>query len=1027
MVQKRIDFFGGFEPSAVGSGAVDNMNALAGLGRDLSNLAIGVGNQKAYDQQLKQEAANTQAVKDGKASGVSIGFDALTSGEGYENKDTFFIGAEEQNALAEKTYVEGSLSEGEMGAKRIMTEFPQDRESGMTAYRNIINPMLGATNVPENAQISLANNFLLQERALTQFYDISESRIALQESQQTENNIAQSLANTALMSAGNNNTIDSSLAINDLRLHLEDNNLFGNIETRENFIGEAESQVNVAISFAQIDQGVLQNPLLTDPQKLAQSDSLIADLKDFDIEMDLTVDQRYQVIKKAETATNRLRSELKAANTISKAEQTKRDSIANVENFQQANKTGYPVGYVLPDKDVNVYYTERFLPQVEGISDPNQLSAAYVDFANMVGRVPTAQKQDIMASLNSGDPVAINFASKYIDDILGQQGINTTAFSNQEIAYALTVNTAIEYGAEPLEAIARARKIYDPQSADTVARRNAELNSDIGSFAFDLIGQELQSSFGENSYIPLMGSLIVETDPLAYDEMKSDYIKLSKQLYLAGTEDYPTARKTALKMIQANWTKDANPDGFGLMKYNPNGFYGVGGNKDVGWVRDIAHEELQSMFPDEIIDRDKITLTSNIRTAKEASSGTELGQPTYALSYVAEDGTIMSPLMVDNNGRVTNQWSPIPEGETKDSIMVPANKAIMDKNADISRAMAKETTSANWSRGRNQVEINFRNDYEEQGYSALNAMAMAEEAYINWLSQDGMQQRLIKDNSIYALIGRGVANVADGSVFIAAKDNAIKNTKILAKLGEAAFTRKEGQPLPQFARPTFSPALEAAKTASDDYIKRINSKKKVNEELATNTGFVPDPNIDRMIREGTTNQTASTSNEIPDPQAFETEVRKLAGQEAIDQVEKTEGALTELQKFIVGHEGFAFGDYDDQNNVSTSGVGQTGKYKGMTFKETFKDFDRMVRNQFPDFENITFKRQQALMSLIYRGDTRNKDTKKMFKWTKLFNEGKYAEAAVELLDHAEYKDLKINEPNNGVVKRLEEAARFIKG
>jgi hypothetical protein len=267
MAQKRIDFFGGFEPSAVGSGAMNNMNQLAGLGKELQDLAIGYGNQKAVER--------------GVAKGSEIGTKAITSGEGFEDRSEFFIGAAERNETAQKTYVAGSLAEGEMSANRVIAEFPTDREAGMQAYRDVITPMLGATNVPKNTQIALSDQFMIQERALTQFYDLGEARIAFQERQQAESNIAQNLVNTALLSAGNNNKVDSTLAIDDLKDFLDGNELFGTIETRDNFIGEAESQVNVTSSFAQIDQAVLQNPMLTDPQKLRQSDELIANLKDF--------------------------------------------------------------------------------------------------------------------------------------------------------------------------------------------------------------------------------------------------------------------------------------------------------------------------------------------------------------------------------------------------------------------------------------------------------------------------------------------------------------------------------------------------------------------------------------------------------------------------------------------------------------------------------------------------------------------------------------------------------------------------
>ena len=117
MAQKRIDFFGGFEPSAVGSGAMNNMNQLAGLGKELQDLAIGYGNQKAVER--------------GVAKGSEIGTKAITSGEGFEDRSEFFIGAAERNETAQKTYVAGSLAEGEMSANRVVSDRSRSRNASL--------------------------------------------------------------------------------------------------------------------------------------------------------------------------------------------------------------------------------------------------------------------------------------------------------------------------------------------------------------------------------------------------------------------------------------------------------------------------------------------------------------------------------------------------------------------------------------------------------------------------------------------------------------------------------------------------------------------------------------------------------------------------------------------------------------------------------------------------------------------------------------------------------------------------------
>jgi len=152
------------------------------------------------------------------------------------------------------------------------------------------------------------------------------------------------------------------------------------------------------------------------------------------------------------------------------------------------------------------------------------------------------------------------------------------------------------------------------------------------------------------------------------------------------------------------------------------------------------------------------------------------------------------------------------------------------------------------------------------------------------------------------------------------------------------------------------------------------------------------------------------------------------GQDAVNKVTEREGQLTPPMEAVIREEGFVDGVYEDTKGIKTSGVGQTGEYMNMSFREAFLDHEKLVKEIIPNFMIFDDDTQAQLLSLGYRGDTKSKKGEPL-KWVKLFNEGEYALAATELLDHQEYKDLvKIfNEEgkDSGIIHRLEAAATQI--
>jgi len=144
------------------------------------------------------------------------------------------------------------------------------------------------------------------------------------------------------------------------------------------------------------------------------------------------------------------------------------------------------------------------------------------------------------------------------------------------------------------------------------------------------------------------------------------------------------------------------------------------------------------------------------------------------------------------------------------------------------------------------------------------------------------------------------------------------------------------------------------------------------------------------------------------------EPQTYVGLEAVQKVESKEGrSLSLAEKRVVEEEGYVSGTYKDDKGIETSGVGQTGKWKGKTFKETFDAHKKDTRRLVKGFDGMPEYLQAELVQATYRGDTgMSPDT------LKLLEDGKYDEAAQELLDHQEYKERKAK-GDDGVTRRLE--------
>lgn len=124
----------------------------------------------------------------------------------------------------------------------------------------------------------------------------------------------------------------------------------------------------------------------------------------------------------------------------------------------------------------------------------------------------------------------------------------------------------------------------------------------------------------------------------------------------------------------------------------------------------------------------------------------------------------------------------------------------------------------------------------------------------------------------------------------------------------------------------------------------------------------------------------------------------FGGDKAVEKAREIYGDLTPQQEYIVRHEGFVDGVYLDQAGVPTYGIGQTGEYIGKGFGAAFAEKEAKAKSLFPKYDEYPMEMQREIMSGVYRGDLSGSPNT-----IKLFNSGKYKEAAKEFLNNAEYK------------------------
>jgi len=152
-------------------------------------------------------------------------------------------------------------------------------------------------------------------------------------------------------------------------------------------------------------------------------------------------------------------------------------------------------------------------------------------------------------------------------------------------------------------------------------------------------------------------------------------------------------------------------------------------------------------------------------------------------------------------------------------------------------------------------------------------------------------------------------------------------------------------------------------------------------------------------------------------------------------------ALSDKEKVLIKHEGFSSVPYKDTVGIETIGIGQTGKYKTpgdilSGFRQAVKDKEGDALTQFGDsYVNAPSQTQGALLSLIYRGDTKHRKGSKKgqpYNWVSKYNKAVQSgnqkdmdDAYNEFWNNSEY-NRELKNPT-GVLARIRENSQILFG
>lgn len=289
-------------------------------------------------------------------------------------------------------------------------------------------------------------------------------------------------------------------------------------------------------------------------------------------------------------------------------------------------------GLALDDRDPvqKEAITTKYSAYVGGMASQTQdfQNSMKANFAARIGVVPEPMQDEIRTGLRSSNPAQVTNSIDMLKRLDSKSPQLVHTISEGDTAYAQSIQTNMELGLTPTDAITKARDAMNIEPSKKKAR-SEEYD--------DFVKVHLSEK-----WIQGQTSRWLSADPDIDAQMNYEFNERAKSAFQENG-NMEASRQIALKDIQKNWGRTAVGSFNGWLKYAPEKTYGVPGMSDgenADWMNGQLLEEVkqQKNIPAGIT-ADKLLITPNPRQV------TEDGKPTYRVSILDKDGTLQEPAM----------------------------------------------------------------------------------------------------------------------------------------------------------------------------------------------------------------------------------------------------------------------------------------------------------------------------------------------------------------------------------------------
>ena len=747
MAIKPIQRYGIFQPTSVDTSAAQTMRALAGVGQALSEGATAIGKPIAEREAIKEAEVDVAKARE--------------EGTEVKMKSPLAWGGDTYNQVALKSYENGVNSDIKNALLDAQAAHPDD----LNAYNAIVQEKIKGylQNAPEEVQLRSRQFFDQANATVTR--EITAAAKAKADSQiaaglitgaaDTEDTISNLVRNGDLDAAremqmqyildlengvklGLLDAVKTQTRINNFEDTVAQQTVLGNLD-RTLLAKDVQplDRINNAKEFRDTIAASDKVEGLNAKQKDTLVNTLDARIQDEQIAYTrerntLTHEQMRQ---KADLARSIQAGEISAEKAYTQIDRFFRDGLIKDENeliryegfvtsktkaTLNTQKNIDDVNRVLegqsPSEPLDQGAVDDYYESIQSVlpENPAARSAYQAQVVQGTRYVPSMLKTELRNDLVSREPERIAAATDTMDRILDIPGM-ADEFSSQEVAFAEQVAFNMDY-MDADKAIQTARTTTDPANTALVEARTKAIKDDKKKFA-DAYAKEVDDAFtGFREDF--------QANPDAAAQMTSDYGQLVETYYKAGSS-IESAKSRAVAALQANWTKSE----FGLMKYAPDQYYGVGKNNSVSYIKKDIYDLVKPGYDERglTFTEDDIFLKSDDDTARGAS----LGQPTYSILIRTSDGTLQRPMFIDDQGNLADRY--IPDAALVESAQKAATEEVKQKGQKkLAESPDRPTAVQDLAKGTifENVRLSPRKEYSMTLAEEIDVLGAAIDPYV---------------------------------------------------------------------------------------------------------------------------------------------------------------------------------------------------------------------------------------------------------------------------------------------------------